>query len=146
MTFVNYQQIEDDLVSLINDSAIEFNYVASNMDDYERSITNAPYCNVALSRAENEITAGNVYTNRAIIEIEIATLDLSSKREAVTIRNGLVNEVQDLIRNNTQFSANLESIVLNGVDFAVFGSFDEDEDQSFTATALVTCEAIIYSQ
>ena len=145
MTFVNYQQIKDDLVTLINDSTIEFNYVAADMDDYERTITNAPYCNIALSRADNEVTAGNVYTNRAIIEIEIAALDLSSKREAVTIRDGLVNEVQDLIRNNAHFSANLESTVLTQVDFEVFGRFD-DEDQSFTATALVTCEAIIYSQ
>jgi len=116
------------------------------MDDYERSLSNTSYCNVMLSRANNEVTAGNVYTNRIVMQIEIAALDLSSKREAVTIRDGLVNQVQDLIRANQRFSSFIESVVLTEVDFEVSGRFGEDEDQSFTATALVTVEAIIYSQ
>ncbi len=142
MVFVNYQQIVDDLVLLIQNSDIEFDYVADHMDDYERGLQNTNYCNVTLARSEPEISAGNNYTSRTMIEIEIAVLELSSKREAVTIRNGLVNEVQDLIRTNMRFSAELLSTALTAVDFEVFTT----EDQSFTATALVTCEAIQYSQ
>ena len=144
--FINYSQILDDLVTLIQNSDIAFAHVDHHMEDYERSITNAPYCNVILARANPEIAAGNIYTSRTIFEIEVAALDLSSKREAVTIRNGLVNELQALIQDNMHFSANLESTVLTDVDFEVFGRFNTDEDQSFTATALVTLEAINYSQ
>lgn len=145
MVFVNYQQIVDDLVTLIRDSDIEFDHVDYEMSEYERSFSNASYCNITLARSEPEIAAGNIYTTRTTIELEIAALDLSSKREAVTIRNGLVNEVQDLIRTNMRFSANLESTVLTSVDFEVFSKFSDD-DQSFTATALVGVEPIIYSQ
>lgn len=145
MSFINYQQIIDDLVQLIQDSDIKFDLVADHMSDDERGFHNTPYCNVLLARSDPEITAGNVYTTRTTIELEIAALDLSSKREAVTMRNELVNEVQDLIRNNTGFSAELESVVLTQVDFEVF-SRNSDEDQSFTATALVTLEAIKYSE
>ncbi len=145
MSFINYQQIIDDLVQLIQDSDIKFDLVADHMDDYERGFANVSYCNVLLARSDPEITAGNVYTTRTTIELEIAALDLSSKREAVTMRNELVNEVQDLIRNNTGFSAELESVVLTQVDFEVF-SRNSDEDQSFTATALVACEVIKYSE
>ena len=146
MTFLNYSQIVDDLVTLIADSDIEFDYVAAHMDDYERTLGNTNYCNITLTRAVNEVTAGNNYTNRVQFELEIGALDLSSKREAVTIRDGLVNSVQDLVRTNQNFSSFLESVVLTEVDFEVFGRFAQDEDQSFTATALITLEAIIYSQ
>lgn len=145
MSFVDYQLIIDDLVNLIAESDIEFSYVGDHMDDYERGFQNISYCNVILARTDPEIAAGNVYTTRTTIEIEVAALDLSSKREAVTMRNGLVNEVQDLIRNNPHFSTGLESTVLTGVDFEVF-SRNSDEDQSFTATALIALEAITYSQ
>ncbi len=145
MSFVNYQQIVDDLVQLVQDSDIVFDYVADHMDDYERSLANVSYCNILLARSDPEIAASNVYTTRTTIELEIAALDLSSKREAVTMRNELVNEVQDLIRTNTNFSAELESVVLTQVDFEVF-SRNSDEDQSFTATALIACEVIKYSE
>lgn len=145
MVFINYQQIVDDLVNLIKDSDIDFDYVADHMDDYERSLANLAYCNVILARSPSEVTAGSNYITRPTLDLEIGALDLSSKREAVTIRNQLVNEVQDLVRNNPHFSANLESAILTDVDFEVFSRFS-DEEQSFSATALVTVEAIIYSQ
>lgn len=146
MTFINYSQIVEDMVTLLVNSDIEFDLVADHMEDYERTIGNTSYCNIMLSRANNEIMAGNNYTNRVTFQLEIAALDLSSKREAVTIRDGLVNEVQDLLRTNQNFSANLETVVLTEVDFEVNGGIGEDEEQSFTATALVTVEAIVYSQ
>jgi hypothetical protein len=147
MTFVDYGQIVEDLVTLIRNSGIEFDLVEEHMSDYERNISNTSYCNVTLSRNDIEVESMNSYLSRVALKVEVAALDLSSKREAVKIRNDLVNELQLLIKNNRQFSAEIETAILTDVDFEVFGNFsDEDEEQSFTATAVLTVVVVRDSQ
>lgn len=146
-TFPDYDQVVEDLVSLIQNSNIAFDLVEEHMSDYERNLSNNSYCDVTLSRNDSEVESMNSYLNRVTLNVEVAALDLSSKRDAVKIRNGLVKEVQDLLKNNRHFSAALETSVLESVDFEVFGRFsDEDEEQSFTATAVLTVIAIVDSQ
>jgi hypothetical protein len=147
MTFVDYDLIVEDLVLLVSSNITDFDLVDHHMSDYERSLSNTSYCNITLSRGDSEIESLHSYLNRVTLNIEIATLDLSSKREAVKIRNDLVNEVQELLKANRQFSSSLETSVLTNVDFEVFGpNRGEDEDQSFTATAVITVVAIVDSQ
>lgn len=146
-TFPDYDQIVEDLVNLLINSDISFDLVEEHMSDYEKNITNTSYCDVTLSRSESEVESMNSYLNSVSLKLEIGALDLSSKREAVKMRNGLVKEVQDLLKSNRRFSGSLETSVLTEVDFEVFGRFsEEDEEQSFTATAVITVVAIVDSQ
>lgn len=129
--FINYDQILDDLVTLIQANVAGLNFVGKDIQDIDYNKGNVPFCDVSLLSINPAIRAGQDYYTEIVIQLIIYNTDLHSRSQAAMIRNNLVSEVQDTIRRNPRFSSNIESTILGVVDLAI----GESEEQGWTAAA-----------
>lgn len=121
---VDFQQIQDDLVTLITNNVSDFNFIDTDMDEREHSMHNMPLADVTLNLVEPEPRAAGQYVQRPTLQVEIVAFDLSSSREAAIIRNDLLQKVQQAIVDNPQFSGELSDTLLGNVEFQ--NARDED--------------------
>jgi hypothetical protein len=112
---IDFHQIHSDLFDLIA-AGPEGGWSQTGVDvffeaeDRLQTIASMPYIDVRLDEAEIEersIPTGEY----AFIgfEIDIVTYDLNSAKEAAKIRSELINDIYTLLKNNRQFSAQLNT-------------------------------------
>lgn len=102
------------------------------VDERDLRFDRMPLIDVRPSEAENEIRAGQDYFTDLIYQCDIYSFDLSSVKEAATLRDTILQAAQNAVRANPAFHVELETSVLGSVEFTT----TKDEDTgSFVAQA-----------
>ena len=128
---LDYTGIGEALASVIS------NVDSMNLTRYELEATEfthnrTPFADIRLVDADNDVRAGQDYFTDLTLAVDIYTMDMSSIREAATLRDGLLADAQNAVRANPNFHISLESSILGGVEFTT----SKDEGTGwFTARA-----------
>jgi hypothetical protein len=101
-----------------------------------------PILDVRLSDTDNEVRAGQDYVTELTLQCDLYAFDLSSIREAVTLRDSILKASQDAVRANPRFHGDLESSVIGPVEFTT--SKDEGTGE-FVAVASFQVVAIVFT-
>jgi hypothetical protein len=140
--FVNYNQILDDLVTLIQANVPELAYVAKNMPDHQRHSGNMPGCDITLGAIVPDLIGQNNYWTQVIIECDICAEDLSGFDEAATMRQTILNKLHRAVQTNPRFSGVIETSVVGPVEFERL----QDEKQGLNlASAVAQIYVYIYA-
>ncbi len=119
-------------IKLVKKEADERDYVFHNM----------PLVDVRLKDSQNEVRAGRDYYVFVTFEVQITTFDLSDFNEAATLRDTILSAVVDVVRNNANFSSQLETSRIGLISFS--NAKDEDSGAFMSAaTVEVIAEAFI---
>ena len=142
MSWANFDDIGTALATLISANVSGFEAVIYEADDLDEHDANMPLCEVFLEKDDPEVRVGQDYVNYFGYAVEIYTEDLSKRSEAVSVRNGLVREVIDLIRANPRFHVDIESTLIGSVEFQVAA---DEEENGFVAAAKISITVVAYS-
>lgn len=131
---LDYDQVLTDLQTLIQANVTTFGKVSIEELDLNGPLTlhHRRQLDIQLIEAEDRVAAGNVYTTNVTIHLILACSDLSSYREAATLRNDLVKEVKELIRQNQRFNADILSTITRRTGFA-----EDQTERGFIAVAVI---------
>lgn len=132
MSWLNYAQIHADLRSLIEAQVAGFNAVLSNADERDIHFNNMPLCDVRLILCRPEIRTGRDYYVFTSFEIEIVAHSLQSQGAAASVRDSLLASTLDAIRDNSAFSAFIQTSRVGDIGFA-FAS--DEKTGAFVAAA-----------
>lgn len=141
--FLDYDQVVDDLVTLLTAQVTGAEKIGRDLDETDFVFPNYPMIDCRALRVAPELTGQQNYWVDFVIEIEIVAHDLSSRQEAVRLRNGLLNQVQEAVRQNPRFGASNESCILGPVEFA---TEQTPENGAFVAAAVAQIVVKVYSQ
>jgi hypothetical protein len=141
--FIDYDQILDDFVALIQAQVPEFASVGKNMPDRDFHMGNMPACDVRLGGIVPELTSiDNTYWTQVVLSCDIGAVDLSGYDEAATMRQDLLNKFHRAIQTNTRFSASVDTTVIGPVEFELA----QDEKQGcFVAAAVAQVFVYCYA-
>lgn len=143
MAFVEYDQIQDDLVSYLQGATSGFALITRDTGDVQFNFANFPILDIRMLNIQPEVRAGNQYYVQTVLEFEVAVVDFSSRLEAAKIRNQLMNEVHAAIQANRRFSSFIDATIIGPVEFEIV----EDEKQgAFVASAVGQLWLYSYAQ
>ena len=94
------------------------------VDERDLHQANMPLIDVRLATSTPEVRAGQDYFTDLVFQCDIYSFDLSSVREAVNVRDDILQAAQNAVRANAAFHVSLESSRLGVVEFLT--SKDED--------------------
>lgn len=138
---IDYDGIGESLRTLIETNVTDFKMVRYEGDERDENFSNMPYADVVLLRADPDVRAGNDYVVSATYIVSVMALDLSSHKEAATIRNGLVKLSQETIRVNNKFDTDLETSKLGPTEFA---NAKDDDTGAFMALATFEVDVLVF--
>jgi hypothetical protein len=145
--FVNYDQILDDLVTMLRANVTAPNAqgltIDRDQDDTDFVWGNFPLVDVRAARALPDLTGGQQYYTAFVVEIEVVAGDLSSRQDAVRLRNGLLNQVHRAVQTNPRFGASNDSCIIGQVEFETEQS---PENGAYIAAAVAQISVMIYTQ
>lgn len=124
MAWADIDAIGQALKTLIADNVSGFENVIYEAEPLDELSGNYPLCEVLLQKDDPEIRVGQDYYTTLTYVLEIWTEDLSSRAEAVSVRNGLYRSMVDIIRANPRFHVDINATKIGATDFASV----EDED------------------
>lgn len=143
MAFVEYDQIQDDLVAYMKLATSGFQFITRDAGDVDFNFANFPILDIRMLNIQPEVRAGNQYYVQTVLEFEVAAVDFSSRLEAAKIRNQLMNEVHAAIQQNRRFSSFIDATIIGPVEFEIV----EDEKQgAFVASAVGQLWLYSYAQ
>ena len=142
MAWADFDAIGSALAALISSNVSGFENVLYEADELDEHDANMPLCEVFLERDAPEVRVGQDYVNSFTYSVEIYTEDLSERSEAVTVRNGLLRSVIDVIRANPRFHVDIESTVIGAMEFDVAA---DEEENGFVAGAKLNVLVSAYS-
>lgn len=142
MAWVDFNTIQNDLVSIIQANATSAKLVKKECDERDYAFHNMPLVDVRLEESPSEVRAGRDYYVFVTFEVQVTAFDLSGYDEAATIRDTVLSDVLDAIRNNASFSASLETSKIGSTRFL---QAKDDQSGAFmaAATAIVTAEVFV---
>lgn len=138
---IDYDGIGESLRTLIETEVTDFQMVRYEGDERDENFSNMPYCDVVMFRMDPEIRAGSEYVVSATYICSVMALDLSSHKEAVTIRNGLVKLAQEAVKANPRFDTDLETSKLGPAEFA---NAKDDDTGAFMAIATFEVDVLVF--
>jgi hypothetical protein len=138
---IDYDGIGESLRTLIETNVTDFKMVRYEGDERDENFSNMPYCDVVLLNADFEIRAGSEYVVTATYICSVMALDLSSHKEAATIRNGLVKSSQETVKANPRFDTDLETSKLGPTQFA---NAKDDDTGAFMALATFEVDVLVF--
>lgn len=94
------------------------------IDERDLHYGSMPCIDVRYQTAANEVRAGQDYFTDLMFQCDIYSFDLSSVRQAVTVRDSILQAAQNVVRAVPSFHVSLESSRLGPVEFLT--SKDED--------------------
>lgn len=110
----------------------EVNLAQYEVDERDLRFDRMPLIDVRPVEADNEVRAGQDYFTDLTFQCDIYSFDLSSVKEAATLRDTILKAAQNAVRANPAFHVELETSVLGTVEFTT----TKDEDTgSFVAQA-----------
>lgn len=102
------------------------------VDERDLRFDNMPLIDVRPVEADNDVRAGQDYFTDLTFQCDIYSFDLSSVKEAATLRDTILKRAQNAVRANPAFHVELETSLLGTVEFTT----TKDEDTgSFVAQA-----------
>ena len=141
--FVDYNQIRRDLKALIKDNLdSSFNNIEEEADLNHVDFGLMPMADVRLVRDASEVRRVQDYFVTVSMEIEILSAHLSSFKESCEERDDRVNLVKDLLRDNPDFSADIEHSFLTQVTFS---SAQDEREGYFIASAVISIDITLFA-
>lgn len=119
----------------------DFQLVRYEGDERDEMITNMPYCDVRFFRMEPEIRAGSEYVVDGTYIVTVMAFALTSRKDAVTLRNGLVKLAMESVKANPRFDTDLETSILGVAEFV---DAKDDESGAFVAFATFQVNVIVF--
>lgn len=139
---IDYNQMLDDVVTLLQDGAIGFVLVEKLMDPIKVNSADMPLCDVRPFHVEPEITAGNHYYITFTIELEIVAQDLSSPKQALKIVLEKLGLAQTKLTTRPFTIASWDTVVLGPVDFL---TSQDEKSGAGVAAAIAQIKISMYS-
>lgn len=140
---VDYNSVQDALVAML--------VANTSLDDREitrdeegllfPTMVRSKKANVVLDNHDQTVRAGQDYFSALNFQIQLGCCDLSSREEAATIRNDLVKEIIDAVRQNPLYHGDIESSRTTNVDFGIEGL---EEDNGFMAAAVIEITSHVF--
>lgn len=87
------------------------------IDERDLNFANMPAIDVRYTAATNEVRAGQDYFTDLMFQCDIYSFHLSSVRQAVTVRDTILQAAQNVVRAIPSFHVSLESSRLGPVEF-----------------------------
>ena len=141
--FITYNKALDDLVTLVTAQVTSFQKIKKNCDERDYTYSQMPLFDCRIKAVLPELTGGQNYYSRVVVEVEIACHDLSSRDSAAILRDNLLNQVHRAVQTNTRFGAVIDSTEIGPVEFET----REDPDQgAFVSAAVAQIHVLVYSQ
>lgn len=142
MAWLDFNQIEDDLVSLLQTEVSAAQLVKKECDDRDYAFHNFPLIDVRLTDMDPQVRAGRDYYVFLTFEVQVSVHDLSGFDEAATLRNTVLTSAIDAVRNNANFSASVETSIIGA---GTFDNAKDDETGQFMAagTFQVVAQAFV---
>lgn len=134
MAWIDFNQIQDDLVSLIQSNVSGAELVKKEADERDYAYSNMPLVDVRLTDMDPDVRAGRDYYVTIIFEVQVTVFDLSGFDEAATLRQTILGEVIEAIRQNANFSSSIET---SKIGPGTFSSSKDENTGSFMAAATV---------
>lgn len=138
---IDIDGIGESLRTLIETNQTDFQMVRYEGDERDQNFSNMPYCDINLLRMDPDIRAGNDYVVSATYIVTVIAFDFTSHKEAATIRNVLVKDAQNTIRQNSKFDTDLETSKIGPSEFA---NAKDDESKAFMAVATFEVDVLVF--
>jgi len=138
---IDYDGIGESLRTLIETNVTDFKLVRYEGDERDENFMNMPYADVVLLRTDYDIRAGNDYVVSCTYIVTVLAQDLSSHKEAATIRNGLVKLSQRAVKDNPHFDTDLETSKLGPTEFA---NAKDADTGAFMALATFEVDVLVF--
>jgi hypothetical protein len=120
MSFVDYDLQCQDMKALIIAHTTGFKVIEVDMEPEEVHTTNLPACDITFQGVLPEVKTGNDYYVATVLQLEIAALDMSSKRAASTIVRDQLTKVHTALRDNPRYGDSWDAVILGEVVAATF--------------------------
>lgn len=117
MAWLNYNTIQDDLVSLLSAGVSSAKVVKKEADERDYSFASMPLIDVRLKSSNPEIRAGRDYYVFVTFEVQISVFDLSSFADAAEVRHSVLSSAIDTVRNSANFSSVIETSRIGQIEF-----------------------------
>jgi hypothetical protein len=128
---LDYTGIADALAAVLA-GVSGVNLAQYEVDERDLRFDQMPLIDVRPTDADNEVRAGQDYFTDLTFQCDIYSFDLSSVKEAATLRDTILQAAQNAVRANPSFHVELETSMLGSVEFTT----TKDEDTgSFVAQA-----------
>lgn len=137
MTWMDFNQMQDDLVTVLTAGVTAAKKVKKECDERDYNFGNMPLIDVRLKESHPAITAGQNYYTETTFEVQISAYDLSDYNQAATIRQSLLKTALGAVRANNRWSAEIETSRIGPM---VFSAAKDEESGAFMS--LVTFEVI----
>ena len=141
MAWMNFNQIQDDLVALLTANISDAKLIKKEADERDYAFGNMPLVDVRLTDMDPTVLAGQNYFVETIFEIQVTTFDLSDFNEAATLRDTILGDVIETVRQNAHFSADLESTIVGP---GTFNTAKDENSGAFMAAATVQVQVKAY--
>lgn len=138
---IDIDGIGESLRTRIELDVTDFNRVTYEMDERDDTIMNMPLADVRFVRMDPEVRAGNDYVVEASYIVTVEAFDFTSRREAATLRNGLVKTAMLGVKDNPRFDTDLESSFLGPAEFV---DAKDDDTGAFVAMATFQVNVIVF--
>lgn len=141
MAWVNFNTIQDDLVTVLS-GVSSAKYVKKEADERDYNFSNMPLIDVRLSSSDPQIRSGRDYYVFVTFNIQVTAVDLSGYNEAATLRDTVLSDAIDIVWNNANFSAEIETSRIGPLEFS---NAKDEQSGAFMAAATfeVTVEAFV---
>ena len=140
MAWVSFNTIQSDLVTLLSNNVSGAKLVKKEADERDYAFHAMPLIDVRLSNSNNEVRAGRDYYVFVTFEVQVTAHDLSGYDEAATLRDTILADAIDTVRNNASFSSEIETSRVGVVEFS-----NAKDDDTGAFMAAVTFEVITES-
>lgn len=140
--FIDYDTILDDMVNLISANVPGFKKAMKDANDRDFVVSNMPFCDVRMKRVIPDNTGQQNYYSTVVVEVEVATFDLSSRQEAAKLRNDLTNAVQRLFQTNSRFGAAVDATQVGPAEFE---TGESEKEGAFVAGAVLQFNVFVYA-
>lgn len=117
MAWIDFNTMEDDLVTLLQ-GVSDVELVKKECDERDYNFSNMPLIDVRLRNSTPEVRTGQNYYVFVTFEVQVTTHDLSGFNEAATLRDTILSEAIDTVRNNAAFSSTIETSKIGPVEFS----------------------------
>lgn len=138
MAWFDYNTVQDDLVALIVANVTTAEKIMKEADERDYAFNNMPLVDVRLTESQPEIRAGRDYYVFVTFEVQVTAHDLSGYSDAATLRDTVLGDVIETIRQNANFSASLETSRIGPTSFS---NAKDEQSGAFMAAATVEVQA-----
>lgn len=141
--FVDYNQLTEDFQAAVQAADLGFTTVFCNANDRDFVITQMPLLDIRVKRIDPEPITNATYYSDLTIEAEICAHDMTNRREAAKLRDGLTNALQRFVKDNPRFSGFVDTTFIGQGNF---GTGESKNEGAFVAGAVLEFHVKFYTE